>query len=175
MSRKKVFALTNIAQKTAQLWQRYRCGPCQRIAPIYEQYAAEFPEVAFYKCDVDECQVRVCDGSGPRAPNGFPPTYGAGAVQRPAPHGTCVDTGKPPRGKLLVPSAQPFTMHVDVDLGLGLARLTGDAQAVGCMSPPRCTISNCAQPAGSYHPTVPVPSHPVPPAHTNFHCRRWGL
>ena len=32
------------------------CGPCQRIAPIYEQLAADFPHMVFIKVDVDENQ-----------------------------------------------------------------------------------------------------------------------
>ena len=30
------------------------CGPCQMIAPKYEAMAAKFPEVSFYKVDVDD-------------------------------------------------------------------------------------------------------------------------
>ena len=43
------------------------CGPCQRIAPIYEELAKEFPQCVFVKVDVDEnqetamaCQVKRC-------------------------------------------------------------------------------------------------------------------
>jgi thioredoxin 1 len=32
------------------------CGPCQRIAPVYEALAAEFKQVTFVKVDVDENQ-----------------------------------------------------------------------------------------------------------------------
>ena len=32
-----------------------RCGPCQKIKPIYEQFAEDFPDVTFLKVDVDEC------------------------------------------------------------------------------------------------------------------------
>ena len=32
------------------------CGPCQRIAPIYEQLAKDFPQCTFVKVDVDENQ-----------------------------------------------------------------------------------------------------------------------
>ncbi len=32
------------------------CGPCQKIAPIYEALAKEFPQCEFIKVDVDENQ-----------------------------------------------------------------------------------------------------------------------
>ena len=32
------------------------CGPCQRIAPLYEDLAKEFPQVLFVKVDVDDNQ-----------------------------------------------------------------------------------------------------------------------
>ena len=32
------------------------CGPCQRIAPVFEALAKEFPQVTFVKVDVDENQ-----------------------------------------------------------------------------------------------------------------------
>lgn len=32
------------------------CGPCQRIAPIYEQYSNKYPHVLFLKVDVDACE-----------------------------------------------------------------------------------------------------------------------
>eukprot|EP00307_Rebecca_sp_RCC1486_P014310 CAMPEP_0119410890 /NCGR_PEP_ID=MMETSP1335-20130426/3783_1 /TAXON_ID=259385 /ORGANISM="Chrysoculter rhomboideus, Strain RCC1486" /LENGTH=144 /DNA_ID=CAMNT_0007435483 /DNA_START=12 /DNA_END=446 /DNA_ORIENTATION=- len=32
------------------------CGPCKRIAPVFEQLQAEFPHVVFVKVDVDENQ-----------------------------------------------------------------------------------------------------------------------
>ena len=39
------------------------CGPCQRIAPVYEQLAKEFPQVEFIKVDVDENQetAQACE------------------------------------------------------------------------------------------------------------------
>ncbi len=30
------------------------CGPCQHIAPLYEQLASKYPEVKFFKVDVDD-------------------------------------------------------------------------------------------------------------------------
>jgi len=30
------------------------CGPCKRIAPYYESLSSEYPDVRFYKTDVDE-------------------------------------------------------------------------------------------------------------------------
>ena len=33
----------------------HRCGPCQKIKPIYDQLAEDFPEATFLKVDVDEC------------------------------------------------------------------------------------------------------------------------
>lgn len=32
------------------------CGPCQRMAPIFQQYAAKYPRAVFLKVDVDQCQ-----------------------------------------------------------------------------------------------------------------------
>ncbi len=35
-----------------------RCGPCHKIAPVVEQLAGKYPDVAFFKVDVDRCPVR---------------------------------------------------------------------------------------------------------------------
>lgn len=33
-----------------------RCGPCQRIAPHFEQFPTKYPRAIFLKVDVDKCQ-----------------------------------------------------------------------------------------------------------------------
>ncbi|CAG9766186.1 unnamed protein product [Ceutorhynchus assimilis] len=32
------------------------CGPCQRMAPVFQQYATKYPRAIFLKVDVDQCQ-----------------------------------------------------------------------------------------------------------------------
>lgn len=32
-----------------------RCGPCQRIAPVFEEMARRFPNAVFLKIDVNQC------------------------------------------------------------------------------------------------------------------------
>ncbi|XP_076267639.1 thioredoxin-like [Rhynchophorus ferrugineus] len=32
------------------------CGPCQRMAPVFQQYATKYPKAVFLKVDVDQCQ-----------------------------------------------------------------------------------------------------------------------
>lgn len=34
----------------------FRCGPCQRIAPHFEQFPGKYPRAIFLKVDVDKCQ-----------------------------------------------------------------------------------------------------------------------
>ena len=33
------------------------CGPCKVISPIFEKLAAQFPNVEFYKVNVDEAEA----------------------------------------------------------------------------------------------------------------------
>jgi thiol-disulfide isomerase/thioredoxin len=33
-----------------------RCGPCQSIAPVFEQLAGKYPRAIFLKVDVGKCQ-----------------------------------------------------------------------------------------------------------------------
>ena len=30
------------------------CGPCRKIAPVYEQFPQQYPKITFLKVDVDE-------------------------------------------------------------------------------------------------------------------------
>jgi len=32
-----------------------RCGPCQRMAPVFDSFATKYPQAVFLKIDVDEC------------------------------------------------------------------------------------------------------------------------
>ncbi|KAK3862294.1 hypothetical protein Pcinc_031822 [Petrolisthes cinctipes] len=35
----------------------HRCGPCQRIAPVFEEMARRYPNAVFIKIDVNQCQA----------------------------------------------------------------------------------------------------------------------
>jgi len=39
------------------------CGPCQRIAPFYEELSGKFPRAVFLKVDVDQCQETAAANS----------------------------------------------------------------------------------------------------------------
>ena len=39
----------------------FRCPPCKAIAPIYAEMAKKYPNVAFGKIDIDECQDAALD------------------------------------------------------------------------------------------------------------------
>lgn len=32
------------------------CGPCKMVAPMFEQFTVEYPDIDFYKVDVDEAE-----------------------------------------------------------------------------------------------------------------------
>lgn len=38
-----------------------RCPPCKAISPIYSELSKKYPDVAFGKVDVDECQDAALD------------------------------------------------------------------------------------------------------------------
>lgn len=35
------------------------CGPCKMIAPFFEELSGKYPQLAFFKVDVDGCQARA--------------------------------------------------------------------------------------------------------------------
>lgn len=32
------------------------CGPCKMVAPMFEEFVSEYPDIEFYKVDVDEAE-----------------------------------------------------------------------------------------------------------------------
>lgn len=45
-----------------------RCGPCQRIAPFFEEMATKFPNALFLKIDVDQCSSSAASQGVSSAP-----------------------------------------------------------------------------------------------------------
>jgi thioredoxin 1 len=35
------------------------CGPCTKLAPFYDEFATQFPNVTFLKVDVDDCDEEL--------------------------------------------------------------------------------------------------------------------
>ena len=56
------FILCNLYKGMIDIFFPNRCGPCQRIAPLYEQLAAKYPRADFLKVDVDKCPVSIKNG-----------------------------------------------------------------------------------------------------------------
>lgn len=52
---------TELTQAVAKLvvadFTSARCGPCQRIAPLFAEMATRFPNAVFLKIDVNQCQL----------------------------------------------------------------------------------------------------------------------